>query len=69
MKPIEPILKHAKKEYSSIKKIVQRGVAGKYQALREAQLVQWTNILSLLTLLVGSNDGGGFDDATTRKKK
>ena len=69
MKPIEPILKNAKKEYASIKKIVQRGVAGKYQALREAQLVQWTNILSLLTLLVGSDDGGGFDDATTRKKK
>ena len=52
-RPIEPILKHAKKEYAKISKIVQRGVNGKYQALREAQLVQWKNVLDLLNLLVG----------------
>ena len=52
-RPIEPILKHAKREYDNISKIVQRGVNGKYQALREAQLVQWKNVLDLLNLLVG----------------
>ena len=59
--PFEPFLRKAKKEYASISKIVQRGVHGKYQALREAQMVQWTNVINLLALLVGKGNSSSDD--------
>eukprot|EP00943_MAST-04B_sp_MAST-4B-sp1_P006135 g6135.t1 len=68
-KPIEPILRNAKKEYASIHKIVQRGVNGKYQALREAQLIQWANTLDLLNKLVGNNCDSSDDGKKNEKRK
>ena len=46
-------LNKALKEYKSVKAIVQRGVNGKYQNLRNAQLAQWKNEVELLSELMG----------------
>ena len=56
----ETLLKHAKKQHSACAAIVAKGVVGKFQALREAQVEQWVHTVSVLeTLLEGA--GGGTD--------
>ena len=52
LKNISKNLNKALKEYKSVKAIVQRGVNGKYQSLRNAQLAQWKNEVELLSELM-----------------
>ena len=47
----------AMKEHRSVATIVQRGVAGKYQALRSAQLAQWENEVEVLNELMSKREG------------
>ena len=47
------LLAEARKQHAASAKVVARGVAGKYQALREAQVCGWAHAISVLEELMG----------------
>lgn len=55
-KDVKSLLKKAKTEYEKSSALVAKGVQGKYQALRQAQVVQWQQTVNLLENL---EDMGG----------
>ena len=46
--PLAKVLKAATKEYEKSRAIVAKGVQGKYQALRQAQVRQWEQVVNSL---------------------
>lgn len=59
--PFSKYLKKARDEHATSSAIVKRGVQGKYQAKRVAEMVQWGQIINILEGLSGiqSQSGGG----------
>ena len=53
-KPAAKVLANAQKQYAASAAVVARGVAGKYQALREAQVSQWAHTVSVLEALTSA---------------
>lgn len=53
-RPADELLARAKRQHQEAKAVVERGVAGKYQALREAQVAQHAHSLGVLEELMGS---------------
>jgi hypothetical protein len=51
--PIQKLLENAKKQYETSAAVVKRGVAGKYQALRQAEVTQWAQTVQVLAALAG----------------
>jgi hypothetical protein len=47
----QKVLKHAQKQFGNSKAIVARGVQGKYQALRQAEVNQWRQTVDVLESL------------------
>ena len=56
-KPLGKSLDRAIKEFKSVQAIVKKGVNGKYQALRNAQLTQWQQEVALLRSLESGESG------------
>jgi hypothetical protein len=51
------LLTKAKKQHAVSAAIVAKGVSGKYQALREAQVAQWATLVNVLECLLRSEQG------------
>jgi hypothetical protein len=51
--PLDKLLATAKEEYAKSAAIVAKGVNGKYQALRQAEVTQWMSTVEMLTSLAG----------------
>ena len=52
------LLHSAKENYKSTAAIVARGVQGKYQARRKAEMTQWEQTVRVLQALAGEDAGG-----------
>ena len=50
-KPYKKVLENARKQLAKVQAVVARGVNGKYQALREAEVTQWDQLCKMLELL------------------
>ena len=53
-RPADKCLANAKKQYQASESVVKKGVAGKYQALRQAQVTQHAHTLGVLEELMKS---------------
>lgn len=51
------LLAEARKQHTASAAVVARGVAGKYQALREAQVCGWAHAISVLEGLMMAEAG------------
>jgi len=55
-KNFDKVVKNARKNLAESTGVVEKGVNGKYQALREAQVLQWRQLVGILESLIDSEE-------------